>query len=328
MIRHLMIICLLTALVLSSCFCQKTNQLDKTMIDIDNKIGNQLGYLKSSLTQVTLLAESIFSNDYAVESDTSLYELYDKSIYKKVNNGKTAMFSTGYIAPNQEIFKRIYLTEGLENIFVNFINVNQQVTQIYYNDRLSFNRIYPWIDVLSQFPYNTNICEYPFYFMADDQYNPDRSVITIDNLYIDPAGRGWVFSIIAPIYNGDTLEGVLGIDLLISDLLDRIKELDKQSYFVMQENGTVIAASKAVKTLLEIPSKSSVKYLSPTQGDTSLSNEFKLSHSKNVSLRQLYEDIKLKKQINKIRINDSEFRLVYRTLKDINWTVVLLQGMK
>ena len=42
------------------------------------------------------------------------------------------------------------------------------------------------------------IPNYNFYYLADAEHNPSRGVVWTD-VYLDPAGQGWMMSAIAPV---------------------------------------------------------------------------------------------------------------------------------
>ena len=50
-----------------------------------------------------------------------------------------------------------------------------------------------------------------FYYLADAQHNPERKPVWT-GAYLDPAGHGWMTSCVVPVYRGDFLEGVTGLD--------------------------------------------------------------------------------------------------------------------
>jgi signal transduction histidine kinase/CheY-like chemotaxis protein len=68
------------------------------------------------------------------------------------------------------------------------------------------------------------IPDYNFYYLADAKHNPDRQVVWTD-VYLDPAGHGWMLSAIAPVLRGDFLEGVVGLDITVDKLLEHIQQL-------------------------------------------------------------------------------------------------------
>ena len=68
------------------------------------------------------------------------------------------------------------------------------------------------------------IPDYNFYYLADAEHNPSREVVWTD-VYLDPAGQGWMMSAIAPVYRDTFLEGVVGIDITVGGILKEIGQL-------------------------------------------------------------------------------------------------------
>jgi signal transduction histidine kinase len=68
------------------------------------------------------------------------------------------------------------------------------------------------------------IPNYNFYYLADKKNNPLRTVVWTD-VYIDPAGNGWMASCIAPVYRQDFLEGVVGLDITVGSIIEKIQNL-------------------------------------------------------------------------------------------------------
>ena len=101
---------------------------------------------------------------------------------------------------------------------------NPLVASIYFNSWDSLNYIYPWFNTPQQYPHDMVIPDYNFYYLADAGRNPTRDVVWTD-VYLDPAGHGWMMSAIAPVYRGDFLEGVTGLDITVSGLLSEIGQL-------------------------------------------------------------------------------------------------------
>ncbi|MCD5983212.1 sensor histidine kinase [Pseudomonas sp. CDFA 610] len=98
------------------------------------------------------------------------------------------------------------------------------ITSVYFNSPDSYNRIYPWIDTLAQYPHDMDITRFNFYYLADAEHNPGRQSVWTD-VYLDPAGNGWMMSIVTPVYNGDTLKGVVGIDITVEAVLQKMAAL-------------------------------------------------------------------------------------------------------
>lgn len=69
------------------------------------------------------------------------------------------------------------------------------------------------------------VSDYNFYYEADAENNPERRDVWTE-AYVDPAGHGWMVSSIAPVWRGDRLEGVVGIDVTVETIISDIIDLD------------------------------------------------------------------------------------------------------
>jgi diguanylate cyclase (GGDEF)-like protein len=120
---------------------------------------------------------------------------------------------------------------------------HEDVVQIYFNSFDSLNIIRPYFDVLAQYPEAINIPSYNFYYLADADHNPAREPVWTD-VYVDPAGQGWMSSCIAPVYRGDFLEGVVGLDVTVKQIVQHVEELKVpwQGYALLLDgSGTIMA---------------------------------------------------------------------------------------
>ena len=154
--------------------------------------------------------------------DKSKYRLASNGVFTKpVDDGGSAIFVSGYYPVNEKIKRAVYFTEPLDTLFKQLVARYPEIVQLYYNDRFSLNRIYPYFDVLSQYEAKMDIPSFNFYYLADEKHNPERKSLWLSEPYVDPAGRGWMVSAIAPVYYNDTLEGVPGIDVTINTITKR-----------------------------------------------------------------------------------------------------------
>lgn len=99
------------------------------------------------------------------------------------------------------------------------------VMQVYFNTWDSMNRIYPYFDAYAQYPPDMQIPEFSFYYLADDTQNPSRKAVWTE-VYVDPAGGGWMTSAVAPVYIEDRLLGVVGLDVTVDLLVEQVLALD------------------------------------------------------------------------------------------------------
>ncbi|MBK1663094.1 ATPase [Rhodospirillum rubrum] len=161
--------------------------------------------------------------------------------------GAAALFYSGIIPVGPAQIDKAVCSAALDPLMRDISAVEPLVDQIYVNTWDSMNRIYPPIDVLSQYAPQMDIPSFNFFYEADQDHNPERKVVWTD-VYLDPAGRGWIASAIAPAYRGTILEGVVGLDVTVGTFIDRVlaAELPFDAYgLLLDRHGAILGAPKA-----------------------------------------------------------------------------------
>ena len=166
-----------------------------------------------------------------------------------------------------------------------------EAAQAYYNDRHSLNRIYPWFETLAQYPAKMNIPKFNFYYLADATHNPTRKGTWVNEPYVDPAGRGWMVSAIAPVYQGDLLQGVAGLDVTISDIVTRYMKSTQAPIAVIARSGVLVAATETAIQLLEMPPLKNHKYLETVKQDTFKSDAYNVLMSRLRPVRSMAQAV-------------------------------------
>lgn len=144
--------------------------------------------------------------------------------YSTSDNGGAAVFYSGVTPPERHDLNKLAKLSSLDSLMRSIRAQNPLIAALYFNTWDSLNHIYPWFSTPEQYPHDMAIPDYNFYYQADAKHNPTRKVVWTD-VYLDPAGQGWMMSAIAPAYNGDKLEGVNGIDITVDGILNQINQL-------------------------------------------------------------------------------------------------------
>ncbi|MBL8259190.1 MAG: response regulator [Candidatus Competibacteraceae bacterium] len=174
---------------------------------------------------------------------------YDRDgvYYSKRDNGGSAVFYSGIVPVGEKERDKVLRTARLDPLMRDLQKSNPLIGQIYLNTSDSLNRIYPYFDVLKQYSPKLEIPAFNFYYEADAKHNPKRDAVWTD-VYVDPAGQGWMVSNIAPVYNGEVLEAVVGLDVTVSTLVKGILDLQIpwQGFGVLiGKGGTILALPPA-----------------------------------------------------------------------------------
>ncbi len=198
--------------------------------DLQAAVSLESRLISEQLSQVSSLTQSYRNlTAQALQSEapqqTPNLALSDDGVrYSPSDDGGAAVFYSNATAPERHDLQKIARLRQLEPLMKEIEARNPLVASLYFNSWDSFNHIYPWFFTLDQYPADMDIPKYNFYYLADAKHNPSRGVVWTD-VYLDPAGHGWMMSATAPVYHGDFLEGVVGIDITVSGILEQIGQV-------------------------------------------------------------------------------------------------------
>ncbi len=144
--------------------------------------------------------------------------------YSAADRGGGALYYSAKTRIGDAEREKILRVERLDPLMKSFVAHDPLVVQVYLNTHDSMNRIYPFLDASKQYAPDMDIPSYNFYYEADLAHNPSRGPVWTD-VYVDPAGQGWMASCIAPVYRGDLLEGVVGFDMTVATLVKQVLDL-------------------------------------------------------------------------------------------------------
>jgi PAS domain S-box-containing protein len=144
--------------------------------------------------------------------------------FSRSDDGRAASFYANSTPLQQQDHAKALRLSQIDPLMRSIQAANPLVAAAYFNSWDSYNRIYPFFMTPEQYPHDMVIPDYNFYYLADAKHNPGRKVAWTD-VYLDPAGMGWMMSAVAPVYRGDFLEGVVGLDITVGQMLAEIGEL-------------------------------------------------------------------------------------------------------
>jgi len=298
----------------------KLKQLSTKATQIDNDF-------KNIRLEVEILGKEIADlyvkqNAVLPTIKTNKYELAANGVFTKpMNDGGSAVFVSGVTAVNQNIKDIVYFTEPLDSNFKALAKKYPEIVQLYYNDKNSYNRIYPYFDVLSQYEAKMNIPDFNFYYLADAKHNPKRKSLWVNEPYVDPAGRGWMVSAIAPVYYKNEMVGVPGIDVTINTITQRYLQDNIGSMVIIIDNsGSIVTAQEDVINLLSFPPLYDHKYIETIKQDTFRKERYNLALSREANVRTIATEIlKNKKQVLETELNGEKATVIAVRIPELNW---------
>ncbi len=259
------------------------------------------------------------------DAERSRYAFDKNGAFRTVrDNGTTASFYSGVqpIGPAQ--IEKVWRLERLDPMMANIKETDSLVTQIYFNTFDSYNRIYPYFDT-STYPVRMDIPSYNFYYQADSAHNPRRAPVWTD-AYIDPAGQGWLVSSVVPVYLGNRLEGVAGIDVTIRSIVNRVlaADLPWQAYaMLVGRDGTIIALQPGGEKDLDLKELKDHTYASAIEGDTFKPAQFNIR--KRDDTRALAETVFAKPRgLVHFKLHGTERVAAYSAVAGPGWHLIIV----
>lgn len=216
----------------------------------------------------------------------------------------------------------------LDPLYIHTVRDTPNVVAAYINTPGDMNRLYPFMEkVWEQYPPDLNMEDYNFFYLADEKHNPGRKPVWT-GVYLDPAGQGWMLSCIAPVYQGDKLEGVVGLDVTTEKIVNNVLKMDlpwKASAFLAEENGMILAMPAPVEGLFGLTELKSHVYSSAISKEQLKPQDFNLFGMKDPALVERFKDIITnKRMLSTIPTKDGPAFLVQGIIPETGWRVCVV----
>lgn len=288
--------------------------------------------LEASERQVSALAGQVLAaysdfEEKARSVGTGSYRLEKNGVLHRpgaVAADLPAVFVSGAVEVDDRILAIVKGTESIDSALMELVKSGGLVVQAYYNDRHSYNRIYPPFDVLAQYPPGMQIPSYNFFYLADQEHNPGRGSTWIQVPYVDPAGRGWMVSCLAPVYRNDRLEGVCGLDITVEALVNGLDlEAGNDLCIVVSGDGTVVATGEKMARVLRLPGLKRHRYVDTVRSDTLRTDDYNLRKSSSSAIREMIDDVTTKgREETSLELDGQKWRVRSASLSGLDWHVI------
>jgi hypothetical protein len=169
-----------------------------------------------------------------------------------------------------------------------------------------------------------DIPSFNFYYLADEKHNPEKKSLWISEPYVDPAGRGWMVSAIAPVYYANRLAGVPGIDVTINLITKRyVLDNPTSMTIIIDNSGAIVAAQEGTINLLAFPPLFDHKYIETIKQDTYRKELYNLVLSKEANVRLIATEIlQNKKNVVKAEIRGEKITVIAEHIPELDWYIL------
>ena len=318
---------LLFALSLCSCQSYVPYPEEKDFLKLKSlvaQIESEIQVLSTELEQIAGYNERLFQHQDSILAAPQVFTYTLDGAFSTNLPGENPSLSTLVLldkSPDKEqALTYISLTNSMDSVFASFLKRHPRVVQIYSNSALLVSRIYPAFDAKNIVDPSLDVREFNFYYEADLAHNPTKKTVWIPDPYVDPAGKGWIFSLVHPVYDGEELAAVLGVDLTIADAIESYLNSVEGYFVLVNGKGDIIGGKSEAIELLGMPLLKNHVYRESIQEDNFRVADFNLSRSKNREVRQMAKAILSEKQLYFDFIDDTRMgRVLGNTFSTIDW---------
>ena len=296
----------------------------KKLQGLVTQIEVQMQALRTELEQITDYNEYLLQTRDSILASPGPFKYTMEGAFSTNLPGQDSSLSTVVILDSSSDPKKakqlIQLTNSMDSVFAGFMQKNPKAIQIYSNSSLGASRIYPAFDAKNIVNPSLDVTEFNFYYEADLAHNPSKETVWIPEPYVDPAGKGWIFSLVHPVYEGEELSSVLGIDLSIGDAIDSYLDAVDGYFVLVNGNGDIIGGKSEAIELLGMPLLKNHVYRETIQMDNFRGTDFNLSRSKNGEVRQMAKSILVDKKSHFDFVEDRRMaRVLGYSFSQVDW---------
>lgn len=265
--------------------------------DIKYQINNSFLEIENNLKLLQNEHQNFFEqiDNLKINKDVKFDYSKNGMYYKTDDNGGSSVIVSNITNITNNLLTELKKTEYIDKSLKLSVENDDVVLAGYFNSKHNYSRYYPYLEEsYNVFPSNFNMENYNFYYKADLKNNPEKNAVWTD-VYLDPAGFGWMVSAIVPIYKNHLLEGVVGFDITINKLLNKFLSYkipyDGKS-FLIDNNLNIIAMNNNIMKILEIENFDTKEYRKNEKiANTIFRNENPNLKFKNKELRDILKDI-------------------------------------
>lgn len=235
--------------------------------------------------------------DFLMAKRDSLLPLADENKYELSSRISTNLpetdstLSTIFISTINEDFEKakeeVALTNGLDSVFSKVFHKHDLIAQVYSNSATNVSRVYPTYDAQNLIAPDVDVRKFNFFYQADLDNNPGKGPVWLPEPYVDPAGRGWILSLIQPVFEKETLLAVLGIDFLVEDFIYHYLEGEQGKLLIINGDGDIVGGKSSAIELLSMPPLKNHVYHETIKMDNFRISDFNLFNSKSKEVRTM-----------------------------------------
>jgi len=326
-----------TAIFVLICFvsCQPSgNNATKTdFFEINTFVSlleYDLGLLEEEIVKLGIISQNLLENPVEGLSNSPKSPSRLEGISANSEPGADPEHSSLYFSTSgkdkEAVRQMILLTNPLDEEFNGIIKKFPSVSQVYFNSNIQLNRLYPPYNVNEMLEPDLDLTSFNFYYEGDEKHNPAKGPVWVEEMYIDPVGRGWMVTLAHPVYIGGDLKMVLGFDITLNDIIENYVNKSARELIIVDGKGTVVAGKSKAIEALALPTLKNFTYTQTITSDSYQKEDFNLFKSKDKNVRIIADKIiNSGEQVLWLSENKTKLKILSKKMSKLDWYVLEIQ---
>ena len=322
--------CALLVFSLQACSSSCSNDPD-FLCDTAEKINAVFVKARKEIGNLKQISEEIYNNPghYMGLHDDSRYTFFNNTVYYTPrDDGCCEIWASGLVPVGPRLKAKIKMLEHLCTNLKRVLKSSQAFDDVYLTtyDGIIVNT--PYTDVNTYLKPGLDFAkDWVTYWAADKKRNPEGRILWVEP-YIDAMGRGYMTSVIAPVYSkGKRLEGTLGIDITVDAVNQCFITPAQRPLMIITNTSIPVACSRMFNQCFNIKGLENYNYLERAAENKYMPGSLSLALSRSPLKRGIAAWLKGNETSLKLNISGKEYLLKRASIAEVNWFLVSLEEL-
>jgi len=274
-------------------------------------------------------AEILTSRERYAEGlfDDKRYVFYKGRVYyTPEDDGNCEAWASGYVPVDGEMIAKIRILEHLCPVMKKTYGDGGFYSAIYINTYDSIMVGYPFGQANTYLKPGLNTATaWVTYWQADEKNNPERRTLTVEP-YLDAMGRGYMVSLITPVYSPSGLEATIGMDIRCESIRRRFLDDKDRNLMIVTQSSILVAANGPCERILNMEGPGQHNYLEKASVNRPIPEEYNLSKNPSEGVRGLAARLESGLTDFGVTIQGENFNVLSEAVPVTGWRLVELVG--
>lgn len=322
----------LTFLILSSCIvpaCDHGSEIDREYLKtLAERINVAFVEAREAVENLTVFTQGLLADPdrYPGLYPVTRYRYSRSHVYDTPEeDGHCEVWASGHIPIGAVEKVRIRVLEHLCPELKSAFHRLRLIDSLVLTTYDSIAMAYPYADMIAYMRPGLDLTKiWITCRTAGSKQNPDRKTLWVDP-YIDALGRGYVISVVTPVYLNDFLEAFLRADISADAVSETFLSPSPKNLMIVTRTSVPVAVNKGAQAIINLRGLEKYHYFHQQPENRSADPFLRMDQSGSESVRAIGAWISGPADEAQFVISGSMYRFVREAIPETGWFVVEMQ---